>query len=218
MNTLKVDINIETNEISVWNNGKGIPVVLHKEHGVYVPELIFGHLLTGSNFNDSKKKTTGGRNGYGAKLANIFSKEFVVETASGEQKKYYKQVFSNNMADKDTPVLKSYTKPDFTCITFTPDLARFQMEGLEEDIVALMKKRVYDIAGTTKGPLKVYLNGVKITTTSFEKYASMYSSASLTDTPVLFDEKTDRWHVGVGLSDDGLQQGKDLLLHYHNII
>uniref|UniRef100_A0A0N5A607 DNA topoisomerase (ATP-hydrolyzing) n=1 Tax=Parastrongyloides trichosuri TaxID=131310 RepID=A0A0N5A607_PARTI len=73
MNLIKVDINKETNTISVFNNGKGIPVVLHKEEKIYVPELIFGTLLTSSNYNDDEKKTTGGRNGYGAKLCNIFS-------------------------------------------------------------------------------------------------------------------------------------------------
>jgi len=36
----------------VFNNGKGIPVAIHQEHKIYVPELIFGHLLTGSNYND----------------------------------------------------------------------------------------------------------------------------------------------------------------------
>jgi len=52
----------------VLNNGKGIPIEIHKEHGVYVPELIFGHMMTSSNYDESEKKTTGGRNGYGAKL------------------------------------------------------------------------------------------------------------------------------------------------------
>lgn len=56
----------EHNRVSVQNNGKGIPVVVHKEHHIYVPELIFGHLLTSSNYNDQQKKVTGGRNGYGA--------------------------------------------------------------------------------------------------------------------------------------------------------
>ena len=64
---------------------KGIPVQMHKEHNVYVPTLIFGHLLTGSNFDDDEKKTTGGRNGYGAKLANIFSTKFVIECLDSEQ-------------------------------------------------------------------------------------------------------------------------------------
>ena len=81
MTMLKIEIDQEKGRLSVMNDGKGIPCVMHKEHNVYVPELIFGHLLAGSNFNDEKKKTVGGRNGYGAKLANIFSTEFIVETA-----------------------------------------------------------------------------------------------------------------------------------------
>ena len=56
MNTIKVNIDREEGKITVWNNGKGIPVVIHKEYDVYVPTLIFGHLLTGGNFNDEEKK------------------------------------------------------------------------------------------------------------------------------------------------------------------
>jgi len=76
--TLIILVNIDSinNTITVWNNGKGIPIEIHKEHNIYVPELIFGHLLTGSNYDDDQKKVTGGRNGYGAKLANIFSLMF----------------------------------------------------------------------------------------------------------------------------------------------
>ncbi len=44
------------NRITVYNNGDGVPVEVHKEEGVYVPELIFGHLLTSSNYNDDEKK------------------------------------------------------------------------------------------------------------------------------------------------------------------
>lgn len=82
----------ENNVISVFNNGKGIPVAMHKEEKMYVPTMIFGHLLTSSNYNDDEQKVTGGRNGYGAKLCNIFSNKFVVETASKEYKKNFKQV------------------------------------------------------------------------------------------------------------------------------
>lgn len=73
--------------ISVWNNGKGIPVVMHKEHNMFVPEMIFGHLLTSSNYDDQEKKVVGGRNGYGAKLTNIFSKKFIVECNDHNTKK-----------------------------------------------------------------------------------------------------------------------------------
>lgn len=222
MDTLKVTIDVEKGEISVWNNGKGIPVVMHKEHNVYVPELIFGHLLTGSNFDDKKKKTTGGRNGYGAKLANIFSTEFVVETADASTKQRYKQVFNNNMSTKHQPAISSWAKKDFTCISFKPDLARFKMTGLDGDIVALFKKRVYDVAGVTDKSLNVYLNDEKIAIKSFPQYVGLYKAVkkptgdggsgdeggpppSDTDA-VIFDKPDARWQVGVGLSDDGFQQ------------
>ena len=94
MDSVKVEINVEQNFISVYNNGDGVPVEIHGEEGVYVPEMIFGHLLTSSNYDDTQKKTTGGRNGYGAKLANIFSTEFIIETADGRRLRKYKQVGS----------------------------------------------------------------------------------------------------------------------------
>jgi DNA topoisomerase-2 len=86
---IKVTIDQKQNRISVWNNGKGIPIEMHKDHGCYVPELVFGHLLTSSNYDDKQKKVTGGRNGYGAKLTNIFSKRFTVETQDSKKKKHY---------------------------------------------------------------------------------------------------------------------------------
>jgi len=82
----------EKNLISIWNNGQGIPVVEHKDEKMYVPTMIFGHLLTSSNYNDEEEKVTGGRNGYGAKLCNIFSTMFTVETAAKEYKRSFKQV------------------------------------------------------------------------------------------------------------------------------
>ena len=90
MNMIKVDIDRENISISVWNNGAGVPIAIHKEHNCYVPELIFGQLLTSSNYNDDQKKVTGGRNGFGAKLANIFSTEFVIETGDAAWKKTYR--------------------------------------------------------------------------------------------------------------------------------
>lgn len=65
---------------------------MHKDEKMFVPTMIFGHLLTSSNYNDEEDKVTGGRNGYGAKLCNIFSSKFVVETACSEYKKTFKQV------------------------------------------------------------------------------------------------------------------------------
>ena len=43
---IKVDIDQESGEISVYNDGEGIDIAIHQEHNIYVPELIFGNLLT----------------------------------------------------------------------------------------------------------------------------------------------------------------------------
>lgn len=105
MNTIKVDIDAEKNTVSIWNNGQGIPVTMHKEQQMYVPTMIFGHLLTSSNYNDDEKKVTGGRNGYGAKLCNIFSTSFTVETATKQYKKSFKQTWGNNMSKTSDPTV-----------------------------------------------------------------------------------------------------------------
>ena len=78
----------------MWNNGHGIPVETHKVEKKLVPTMIFGELLTSSNYDDTQKKVTGGRNGYGAKLCNIFCTKFTVETACANSGKKYKQVSS----------------------------------------------------------------------------------------------------------------------------
>ncbi|CAI5992051.1 unnamed protein product [Closterium sp. NIES-64] len=168
----------------VWNNGRGIPVEVHAKEGCYVPELIFGHLLTSSNYDDSARKTTGGRNGYGAKLANIFSTEFVVETADGSRQKKYKQVFSKNMSVKKEPVIKDCKPTDnFTSITFHPDLAKFGLDSLDADHVALMSRRVVDVAGCLGKSVKVTLNGTRVPVKSFADYAGLYLAPPPPPTP-----------------------------------
>jgi DNA topoisomerase II len=176
MTTIRVTIDQAAGTVAVWNDGRGIPVVMHGEHSVYVPELIFGHLLTSSNYDDSEKKVTGGRNGYGAKLANIFSKEFVIETCDTSRGLKYRQVFTDNMSVKGAPEIAKTGKSDrdFTCVTFTPDLKRFGMECLDEDIVSLFTKRVYDVAGVTDRSVSVFLNGRKLAVRDFESYVNLY--------------------------------------------
>ncbi|KAL6006450.1 hypothetical protein ACLOJK_037404 [Asimina triloba] len=175
MDSVKVDIDVEHNCISIYNNGDGVPVEIHQEEGVYVPEMIFGHLLTSSNYDDAVKKTTGGRNGYGAKLTNIFSTEFIIQTADGRRQKKYKQVFTNNMGSKSEPTItKCKESENWTKVTFKPDLAKFNMTHLEEDAVAIMKKRVVDLAGCLGKTVKVELNGQRVPVKSFLDYVNLY--------------------------------------------
>merc|ERR1719386_640902 len=96
MNNIHVEIDKKQGRIKVWNNGRGLPIQIHKEHKVFVPELVFGHLLTSDNYDDTEKKVTGGRNGFGAKLANIFSTRFEIECADCENSKKYQQCWTEN--------------------------------------------------------------------------------------------------------------------------
>ncbi|KAJ3273863.1 DNA topoisomerase 2 [Terramyces sp. JEL0728] len=194
MDTIKVNIDKENNVISVYNNGKGIPIKIHAKEKVYVPELIFGHLLTSSNYDDDEQKVTGGRNGYGAKLCNIFSKQFVVETADAETKLKFKQV-----SDIDE---------DYTQITFKPDLAKFGLETIDDDFAALLTKRVYDLAGCVRG-VKVYLNDTRIKMRDFKEYMELYVNSANdqpTKPPIVYERINDRWEVGFTLSDGQFNQ------------
>jgi len=101
---IRVDIDVSSGIIQVLNTGQGIPVILHSQEGVHVAELVFGQLLTGSNFDDRQAKVTGGRNGYGAKLTNIFSSLFRVETLDESRGLFYRQEWRKNMSERDPPV------------------------------------------------------------------------------------------------------------------
>ncbi|KAM6176062.1 DNA topoisomerase 2-alpha [Erethizon dorsatum] len=209
MSCIRVTIDPENNLISIWNNGKGIPVVEHKVEKVYVPALIFGQLLTSSNYDDDEKKVTGGRNGYGAKLCNIFSTKFTVETASKEYKKMFKQTWMDNMGRAGEMELKPFSGEDYTCITFQPDLSKFKMQSLDKDIVALMVRRAYDIAGSTKD-VKVFLNGNKLPVKGFRSYVDMYLKDKLDETgnplKVIHEQVNHRWEVCLTMTEKGFQQ------------
>lgn len=175
--------------------------------------IIFkGHLLTGSNFDDNEKKTTGGRNGFGAKLANIFSTEFIVECADTNTGLSFKQVFRKNMKERDEPIIKQLSsaqqkKGDFVKITFSPDLEKFKMSSLDEDIVSLFSKRAYDIAGSMARSdgktLAVTLNGNKIPVKKFTDYLKLYKNM---EQPIAFEDDGKHWEIGVGVSDGSFKQ------------
>ena len=214
MTLLRVEIDAVSGSLSVWNNGRGVPVQVHRDHGVYVPELIFGHLLTSSNYDDAERKVTGGRNGYGAKLANIFSTEFTVETADGARGLRFRQTFRDNMGVRGAPAITPYAGTDFTSVSFRPDLARFKMDGLDADTVALLSKRVYDMAGVlgARG-VSVSLNGERVPCSSFQEYVLLYvdadaaSSATAQASPLRVWERVNaRWEVCASLSDGSFTQ------------
>jgi len=199
VNIIKVNFDVPNNTISVFNNGNGIPIVEHKDHQVWVPELIFGHLLTSSNYDKNEKKITGGKNGYGAKLANIFSKEFIIETVDADRKLKYVQKFEKNMNIKGIPLITPSNEKPYTVIHFQPDLDRFGIEKLDDDTIQLMKKRVLDITACTNKNVSVFLNDKKLECKTLEKYVNYYLDD---DTERVYEEVTDRWEVVIAVNPD----------------
>ncbi len=204
--TIKVNIN-DDNSISFYNDGNGIHVEYMEEHKMYPPELIFGSLLTSTNYDDKEERAWGGKNGYGAKLANIFSKKFEIETVCHLNKKKYYQVFTNNMLDKTEPIIKACTNKPYTKITWLPDYSKFKTE-LNDDIKQLIKRRVYDIAGIVGKTGKVYFNDKLVEIKNFEKYVELYLAG--TDYKAIFDEG-DGWQIGATASEDDIFQQVSLV-------
>jgi DNA topoisomerase-2 len=199
VNTIKVNFDNNNNSIEIYNNGEGIPIVEHKEHNVWIPELIFGHLLTSSNYDKNEKKITGGKNGYGAKLANIFSKTFKIETVDAERQLKYVQTFEKNMTIKNSPIITKCTSKPYTIIQFSPDLERFGISKIDDDTLMLMKKRVIDITACTNKNVSVFLNDKKLECKTLEKYVSYYLN---NDVEKIYEEVNDRWEVVIAVNPD----------------
>ncbi len=187
----KIKIEQTDEYFSVSNNGSGVPIEINEKMKMYVPEMIFGNLRTSSNYNDAEKRTVGGRNGIGAKAANIFSKKFIIEIKT-DSKKYY-QEFSKGMTKKTEPLIsKASGKENNTTITFYPDFKAFGMESFNcNDINLLIKKRVYDLSAMTGKEVSVYYNSEKLGIKDFADYMNIYIGKN---PKVVY--KTDRWEIG----------------------
>jgi DNA topoisomerase II len=192
----EVHIDISPTSISVMNDGEGVDVYEHETHKVYIPEMIFGNMLTSSNYDDNQERIIGGQNGIGAKACNIYSKRFAVETVDAKRKLLYKQVFSDNMQVVEKPEITKYTKYPYTRITFEPDFSRFDIQELTPDMLQLYMKRVYDINAIMASNVKVFLNGAKITTcNTFEKYMDLFIGPKSGHPRVIDITSNDRWQI-----------------------
>lgn len=181
----------------VENDGSGIPIQIHKDENVYVPELIFGHLLAGSNFDDSEERMGGGRNGSGSKLTNIFSTKFIVETADGKKK--YKQTFKDNMEEskKSEPTITN-SDENYTIIKYWPDLKQFNMTKIDDDTLSLILKRIIDISAYCP-KVRVSWNGKNIPIKSIKDWMEMHIETPEDGTKrEFFYEQIDKnWEIGI---------------------
>ena len=207
-----VDIDVsEDGTITMTNDGNGIDVAKHPEYDVWIPEMIFGQLRTSTNYNKDEKRIVGGKNGFGFKLVLIWSTYGYVETVDHTRGLKYTQEFKDNLSEicppKITKVAKT-TKP-YTKVVFKPDYTRFGMpDGLTSDMMAILKKRTYDIAAVTDHSakkIKVSYNGMTVPVKNFQQYVDMYIGAKdpAVQTSLRVYEAPDedgRWEYAVALS------------------
>jgi DNA gyrase/topoisomerase IV subunit B len=190
--------------ITMSNDGNGIDVAKHPEYDLWIPEMIFGHLRTSTNYNKDEKKIVGGKNGFGFKLVLIWSEYGKVETVDHVRGLKYVQEFKRNLDEICPPVItkvSTSTKP-YTKVTFKPDYARLGIHGLTSDMLSLLKKRVYDIGAVTDHSIKkikVGLNDSIIPIKNFQQYIDLYIG-SKEETKRVYEQSDERWEYAVAMS------------------
>ena len=196
-----IDILIQDDgTIVMINDGNGMDVVQHPDYKTWVPELIFGHLRTSTNYNKDEKKIVGGKNGFGFKLVLIWSTYGQIETVDHIRGLKYTQEFKDNLDIIEPPKISKASKAKpYTKITFKPDYHKLGIDGLTPDIIALLKKRVYDISAITEKCIKVKYNSSIIATKTFEQYINLYIGEK-SAAPRVYEEGNNRWEYAVALT------------------
>jgi len=198
-----IEISIsEDGTISMLNDGNGIDVAEHPEHKIWIPQMIFGELRTSTNYDKEEKKIVGGKNGFGFKLVLIWSTYGAVETIDHVRGLKYRQEFTNNLSTIGVPSITKCKNKPYTKVTFKPDYARLGLGGLTPDMIALLKKRTYDIAGVTDKSIKVKYNGELVPVKNFQQYIDMYIGEKGEAARVYEDTGSEggRWEYAVALT------------------
>ena len=203
-----IEINVDDDgTIHMYNDGNGIDVAEHPEYKMWIPEMIFGHLRTSTNYDEKKKeKIVGGKNGFGFKLVLIWSTWGKVETVDHIRGLKYTQEFKNNLTEICKPSIKKCKVKPYTRVSFKPDYQRLGIENLTPDMLSLFKKRVYDISAVTDKRIRVKYNGELVPCKNFEQYVDLYVG-NKTDTKRIYENPNGRWEYAVCLAPkDEFQQ------------
>ncbi len=195
-----IDISItDDGVITMINDGNGIDVEKHPEYDIWIPEMIFGHLRTSTNYDKNEKKIVGGKNGFGFKLVLIWSEYGEIETIDHVRGLKYHQIFKNNLNIIEKPTITKCKKKPYTKVIFKPDYKRLGIDKLSTDMTNLFKRRVYDIAAVTDKKVKVKYNDELIPINNFQQYVDLYIG-SKDDTKRIYEKANDRWEYAVCLA------------------
>ena len=196
-----IDISInDEGVITMINDGNGIDVTEHPEYKIWIPELIFGHLRTSTNYNKEEKKIIGGKNGFGFKLVLIWSTWGKIETIDHTRGLKYVQEFKDNLSVIEKPTITKCKNKPYTKIQFKPDFKRLQLEnGITKDIHNLLLRRIYDIAAVTDKNIKVKLNSEIIPIKTFQQYVKKIVG----ENEFKYEQYNERWEYAIALAPEG---------------
>ena len=195
---IEITVDRETGVITMMNDGNGVDVAKHPENKIWIPEMIFGHLRTSTNYKKDEKKIVGGKNGFGFKLVLIYSKWGEIETVDHTRGRKYTQRFEDNLTTICKPnVRKSKSKP-YTKVTWLPDYERFGITSLSDDMFNIFKKRTFDIGVVTDKSVRVKFNGKAVPNKNFEQYIDTYIGPK-SEAKRVFDSNR-RWEIAACLS------------------
>lgn len=202
-------------EVTIEDNG-GIPVVMHKDAGCYVPEFLYGRLRTSSNYNDDEDRNVVGTNGVGGSLAVIFSNKFSVDTADG--KKLYHRTWKNNMKTMCDDLKITDTNKHGTKLKFQIDFSKFECGNeFSDGFINIIEKRCIDAAAANSG-LKVMFeykdkeNGRKSIWkfNKFDQYIELYSDFIDINEGIKFEDDMKRvWIYPSGNINIGFVNGAE---------
>jgi DNA topoisomerase-2 len=188
--TISIDFDINEGVVCVKNGGPSIGIKKTKTHDgrdIWVAQMALTDFNSSSNYDETKKRYSGGCNGLGSKLTALFSEWFEVDTVDSKKKKRYTQRYNDRLNIINEPVIEaSDIKPDYTAIRFKPAYALFGYErGYTKTIGMalnrLIEMRAYHAAVYTDAQIE--LNGRLITFSGnrFEEYARMHLSSDTDD-------------------------------------
>tara|TARA_B110001452_G_scaffold267310_1_gene276708 strand:- start:709 stop:4164 length:3456 start_codon:yes stop_codon:yes gene_type:complete len=192
-----IDITIDDDgTITLFNDGNGIDVSIHPKYKIWIPELIFGHLRTSTNYDKKEKKIIGGKNGFGFKLVLIWSTWGKIETVDHKTGQKYVQEFHDNLNIIDKPTITKCKNKPYTSVSFKPDFKRLKIDRFDDDFKTLLLRRIYDIAAVTDKSIKVKYNEKQLEVKSFVNYVDLYIG-SKSETERIYEQSNERWEYAV---------------------
>ena len=202
-----IDVTVQSRDgdtvISVENDGDGIPIEMNEQEKMMVPEMIFGNLLTSSNYDKSEAKIVGGKNGLGSKASNIMSKLFTIDIKTPSSGKQYTQSWYDNMYRVEKPIIKKSTsKTGHVNVTFIPDRTRFlgafDETGITADMIRCFHTRIIELAALVGKDVKVTWNGGAVASNTFEKFIKLFLRDGMTGSA--YEHCGPRWEIGAILA------------------